>query len=149
MNYENPTPVAVAIVPVYVGEAENFFQDPCFTQHLKLLAIRRGTEPFIGGLAFPGGFIEKLEAAEAAAARELQEETGIMIPADQFKALATRVTPSNKLLIFCMTDTVLYHKTLTGFTPTTECLELVMVDENDTLCFPTHTDILQSIDWRY
>jgi 8-oxo-dGTP diphosphatase len=44
---------------------------------LKALLIERALEPFAGRWALPGGFIRKGESPEEAAARELEEETGI------------------------------------------------------------------------
>jgi ADP-ribose pyrophosphatase YjhB (NUDIX family) len=49
----------------------------------KILWIRRGTAPAIGKWAMPGGFMENDETPEAAAARELEEETGLAVSADE------------------------------------------------------------------
>ena len=57
---------------------------------LRVLLIERGEEPFRGTWALPGGFIGEDEDLDAAARRELREETGIEpIMLEQLRAFGT------------------------------------------------------------
>jgi 8-oxo-dGTP diphosphatase len=44
---------------------------------LKVLLIKRAEDPYLGSWALPGGFVGIDESLDAAAARELDEETGV------------------------------------------------------------------------
>lgn len=51
------------------------------TTDAELLMIRRGHYPFVGALAFPGGYVDHHETAQQAAAREGAEETHVLVDA--------------------------------------------------------------------
>ena len=67
IDYANPRP-CVAILAECKGE---------------VLLVRRRTPPRKGTWDIPGGFIHSGETAEEAAARELQEETGLRAASDE------------------------------------------------------------------
>ena len=66
-EYKNPALTTDIILFSLYGEEKD----------LKVLLIKRKYEPFKDKWAFPGGFVEYDEELEAAAQRELEEETNI------------------------------------------------------------------------
>ena len=67
-TYKYPRPAVTADCVVMTREAEP-----------KVLLIQRGEQPFKGGWAFPGGFMNMDETTEQCAIRELEEETGLKV----------------------------------------------------------------------
>jgi len=73
----------------------------CFVAYQKkLLWVQRELEPQRGLWAIPGGFLENDETLAQGAARELREESGVLIPADQLALYMTgTITFINQIYI--------------------------------------------------
>lgn len=86
MSYEPrdfpPVAVAVDLVVLTIREDE-----------LCVLAVRRGESPYRGRWALPGGFVRPDEDLAEAAARELEEETGLTDAYVHVEQLRTFGTP--------------------------------------------------------
>ena len=75
-KYEKPSMTAdIAIFSVFGDSTSD--TDNTAEKKLKLLLIKRGNHPCKDMYALPGGFVDKNETIDAAAERELKEETGI------------------------------------------------------------------------
>lgn len=57
-------------------------------ENRKLMLVTRGVEPNYGKLDLPGGFIDPLETAENAVARELFEELGLKVESMEYLSSA-------------------------------------------------------------
>ncbi|MQY14994.1 Bifunctional NMN adenylyltransferase/Nudix hydrolase [Streptomyces sp. RB5] len=53
----------------------------------RLLLIERGWDPFEGRWALPGGHVDPGETSRAAAARELEEETGVRVVPEELRQI--------------------------------------------------------------
>jgi ADP-ribose pyrophosphatase YjhB (NUDIX family) len=146
MTYKNPTPVVVALYPVPV-EDPSMMESPDYRTPIKLLAVRRAIEPMLGGLAFPGGYVDEGETAELAVVREMLEETGIGTELTHWKPVGTAITPTNRLLIFMRHIITVDHAhtlySLRYGIPNREVSDFAFVDVHDTLCFPLHQSMLE------
>jgi ADP-ribose pyrophosphatase YjhB (NUDIX family) len=126
-SFVNPLPVAVVLLPVDDG----------------LLLVRRNIEPQIGQLALPGGYINRGESWQQAGARELFEETGIVIQPQDLREFRVKSSLSyNTLLVFGLAHP-LRSSDLPPFVPNEETQEMCMVTAPQELAFSTHTEVLR------
>lgn len=125
VTHRNPLPVAVLLVPVTGGG---------------VLMVRRAIRPV--GLALPGGYIELGESWQAAAVRELIEETGVRVDPATVRELAVRSAPDGKLLVFGSCPEV-GRSALEAFTPSKEVAAVEVVDgPRSDVVFPLHAEVL-------
>jgi ADP-ribose pyrophosphatase YjhB (NUDIX family) len=94
-TWANPIPVAVVLLPVIDGARTG------------LLAVRRAIPP-VGKLALVGGFIEEHEPWQVCAAREMREETGVVIDAATLEPLwyASSAPRPDRVLLFSLAPAI-------------------------------------------
>lgn len=123
-SYVNPAPVAVMLVPTDGG----------------LLAVRRAIPPRIGELALPGGFINLGETWQQAAAREVFEETGVILDPATIRDHRVLSPPDGAfLLVFGIAPPLAAVPTLS---PNAEVSELAILRGPTPLAFPLHTEVV-------
>lgn len=125
--YNNPTPVAVALLPVKKnGE-------------LFLLGVRRGIEPFIGGLSLPGGFQDFMENCDEAVVREVFEETGLQTQPEDYRVYGTPLLAhNNNQLIFFEHTKTFDDSIMNQLVLNSEVLAFELIHQNSDICFPLH-----------
>ncbi len=130
ITYVNPKPVAAVLLPI-INE-----------DRVGILTIRRAIPPFIGSLALPGGYVDVGETWQQGAARELFEETGIVVDSQSIYEWGLETVANGNLLIFCGTEPM-DIKNLSPFVPNSEVSEMLITYEPIELAFPTHTKYLK------
>ena len=131
MAYNNPTPVAVAIVRVRRDD-----------DSLAILGIVRKLAP-VDGKALPGGYVDEMENSREAAARELREETRFVTTPNQWRLIQDVTSPQNRLLLFCEFMFEIPESALTGFTPTKETSAVLCITAETELCFSLHQEAVR------
>lgn len=124
VNWNNPVPVAVVIVPTLSGE---------------VVLVRRKRDPGAGFWALPGGFVEPYESPDDAAAREVWEETGVHVIIERL--LSVKLARGRNELVF------FYLAAPTDERPveSEETLEVRAFAESQLpldMAFPLHTNVL-------
>lgn len=126
-TYQNPKPIIVSIVLI---EDED--------KTLKILGIKRGNRPHVGEVCLPGGYIDKMENAQMAAARELKEETNINLNPNGFNVFETKISKRNTLMIFAVYYKVISSEKINWNFKNNENKGMVKVSKDMNLCFETH-----------
>jgi len=110
--WANPIPVSVVLVPVVRDGREG------------LLVVRRGIDPGRNKLAIVGGFLEEHETWQEGGAREVREETSVVVDAhalEPFWFTSTAPKP-NRVLLFSIAPRV-DASSLAPLAPNHETLE--------------------------
>ncbi|GEO18775.1 NUDIX domain-containing protein [Microvirga aerophila] len=112
IRYKNTPMVVVVLVPLRNG----------------LLMIRR---------ALPGGYQMLGQTWQEAGAREVMEETGVVVIPEALRIVTVETTPDRRLnLIFCQSPPVEHQST---FVHDAEVSEVLVVHEPVETAFPLHT----------
>jgi 8-oxo-dGTP diphosphatase len=127
--YQNPTPVSNAVIPVSTDEG------------IRLLSVVRNIDPCRGEVGLPGGYVDKLETFEQAAARETFEETGLLLRAEDFSLMLSRVTPQNNTLVFCNYNHIVKASDIDMSFSNSETQKIVLSDPTQSFCFPSHQEV--------
>jgi ADP-ribose pyrophosphatase YjhB (NUDIX family) len=128
VSYVNPLPVAVAVVPVDDG----------------VLLVRRGIAP-VGKVALPGGFIDRGETWQEAVARELREETAIVIDPTTVREHRVLSASAGFLLVFGLVP-ALRAADLPPFVASDEATErLIATATPADMAFPAHERVVREL----
>lgn len=122
-GYDNTPTVVVVLVPIDGG----------------LLMVRRAL-PGVGQgkLALPGGYQMRGQSWQQAGAREVLEETGVVLDPASLRLLTVVTTTDGKQnLLFCQSSPATHHG---PFRHDHEVSEVVVVHEATEAAFPLHTE---------
>lgn len=122
-SYLNPLPVAVVLIPVGAG----------------LVVIRRNTEPALGTLTLPGGYIDFGETWQEAGSREAREETNINVTQEELRLYDVMNGLDGTLVVFGLAA----HRPVGSLNPfsSKETQEVVLIEGPTELGFSMHTEI--------
>lgn len=128
-TYDNPATVVVSTVEVNGG----------------LLMVRRALQDGYGKLALPGGYQVKGETWQEAGARELKEETGVIVNPKNLLLDRVITVEGGINLIFCFHLLKVSQET---FTSDAESLEVLVVDKLPDAADVAFTTHMQAVE-RY
>jgi ADP-ribose pyrophosphatase YjhB (NUDIX family) len=125
-QYDNTPTVVVVLVPLRGG----------------LLMIRRALAgEGHGKLALPGGYQMLGQTWQEAGAREVVEETGVIIQPEGLQVVTVETTPDRQQnLLFCQSPPVGHDG---SFVHDTEVSEVLVIYEPVETAFPLHTHVVR------
>ncbi|MFE6039845.1 NUDIX domain-containing protein [Streptomyces sp. NPDC056452] len=129
--YRNPLPVAVALLPVTGPRGTG------------LVVITRTIPPQLGGIALPGGYVDRTEDWHDAVVRELREETGIKADGTDVRLADALSSPDGHLLLFGLFPPR-PEADLPPSVPTDETSGFTVLRAPAELAFPLHTQAVRS-----
>jgi len=134
-SYKNPIPIVVMLVRVFkrgVGAQCGW------------LIQQRNIPPEKDGWAFPSGYVDFGETWQQAAARELQEEVGLVTEPQDFEIIRIINSTQGNMLLFCAHKRGVYEDEI-KFSPNEEvsAVQFPVLPEHLELCFPSHNEV-----WR-
>lgn len=125
VSFLNPIPVTVVLIPVDEG----------------VLVVRRDIEPRRGMLALPGGYVNLGETWQEAGAREVLEETGLIISPQEIKPIDVASAPDGTLVIVGQAQRRT-RDDLPPFHATEEATERLVLTAPAEMAFPLHTKVV-------
>lgn len=131
-SFLNPVPVAVVAIPIDTQEGTG------------VLAIRRAIPPGQGMPALPGGYVNLGETWREAAAREVLEETGLVLAAGEIHETRVESAPDGTLIIVARA-TPRRVSDLPPFMPNEECSERLVLTEPEPMAFRLHEEVLRDL----
>lgn len=103
----------------------------------RVLVVQRAVDPGKGQWAFPAGFVEPNESAEAAVEREVLEETGLRVTARYVRSFGKTIENGR----FCLA---------LAFTASAES-DAVTLDDESVACrwLPLERSSIECLDWAF
>jgi ADP-ribose pyrophosphatase YjhB (NUDIX family) len=135
--WANPIPVVVVLAPIVVASGDG--------SRTGLLVVRRAIPPGIGQLALVGGFLEEHESWQHGGAREVREETSVVVEPVTLEPFwyASSAPRPNRVLLFSVAPAQRADE-LPAWTPDHEASERGVVFGPAGLaqdfCFSTHVE---------
>lgn len=126
VHWDNPKPVTATLITTEGG----------------LVLVKRKFEPFVGDWCLPGGFIEATEHPEESAAREVLEETGLIVRVDKLVGASAPGRGINVIILF-YSATALGGDLIAGDDASDVGAFRTTLDLPENICFALHREMIE------